>query len=249
MFAYGEALDGVLPEINARLEASGNSKRYHNLLGVTFGTGFGCGVVIHGNLLKGDNQVGGELWCLPHKKYENLITEEGVSIRGVQRIYKQLSGTSADYTSAEIYEIAEGVKCGNRKAAIATFAELGEVAGHAIATALTLIDGIVVIGGGISGASKYILPTLMKELKKEIGMVNGTRFPRLQMRAYNLELPDEADIFYKKTNDYVKIPGTQKLVAYQKERKVGVTLSRLGTSRAISLGAYWFAVNELKKSK
>lgn len=35
LFAYGEALAGALPEINSRLEAAGNPKRYHNLLGVT----------------------------------------------------------------------------------------------------------------------------------------------------------------------------------------------------------------------
>ena len=56
-------------------------------------------------------------------------------------------------------KFAEGLKEGNREAAKRAFAELGEVAGHAIATALTLIDGVVVIGGGIAGASKYILPS------------------------------------------------------------------------------------------
>ena len=43
LFAYGEALGGILPEINAKLEASGSPKRYRNLIGFTLGTGFGGG--------------------------------------------------------------------------------------------------------------------------------------------------------------------------------------------------------------
>ncbi|MDE5636865.1 MAG: ROK family protein, partial [Alistipes sp.] len=35
LFAYGEALGGALPEVNARLEKAGSPKRYHNLLGYT----------------------------------------------------------------------------------------------------------------------------------------------------------------------------------------------------------------------
>ena len=38
LFAYGEALCGLLPEVNARLEQAGSNKLYRNLLGYTFGT-------------------------------------------------------------------------------------------------------------------------------------------------------------------------------------------------------------------
>ena len=42
LFAYGEALAGMLPEINACLKEAGNEKHYKNLIGVTFGTGGEC---------------------------------------------------------------------------------------------------------------------------------------------------------------------------------------------------------------
>ena len=51
LFAYGEALAGILPEINTLLEEKGSSKRYRNLLGVTFGTGFGGGIIFKGELI------------------------------------------------------------------------------------------------------------------------------------------------------------------------------------------------------
>jgi glucokinase len=53
LFTYGEALGGILPEINAELAASGSPKRFKNLLGLTFGTGFGAGIVTDGRLLGG----------------------------------------------------------------------------------------------------------------------------------------------------------------------------------------------------
>ena len=61
LFAYGEALGGVLPEINAMLEKNSNPKRYKNLVGLTLGTGFGGGVVLNGSLLEGDNSAGAEV--------------------------------------------------------------------------------------------------------------------------------------------------------------------------------------------
>ena len=92
LFAYGEALTGVLPEINRRLREAGSTKRYKNLLGVTLGTGFGAGVVIDGELLRGDNAAGGYVWCLRNKKYPEYIVEESVSIRAVMRVYAERSG-------------------------------------------------------------------------------------------------------------------------------------------------------------
>lgn len=80
LFAYGEALAGKLEEINRKLEAAGSSKRYKNLIGLTWGTGFGGGVVIDGKLLSGDNGCGGDVWCMRNIKYPGLIAEEGVSI-------------------------------------------------------------------------------------------------------------------------------------------------------------------------
>lgn len=95
LFAYGEAKVGLLPEINARLEASGSSRRYRNLIGVTLGTGFGCGVVVNGELLLGDNQVGGDLWCLRNRRYPEYIVEESVSVRSIKRVYAHLSGDAS----------------------------------------------------------------------------------------------------------------------------------------------------------
>lgn len=247
LFAYGEALTGALPCLNRRLEAAGSIKRYKNLLGVTLGTGFGAGVVINGRLLAGDNAAGGDIWCFRNKKYPQYIVEESVSIRAVQRVYLEQSGDHAILTPKEIFEIAEGLRPGNREAARLSFTELGEVAGDALAQALTLIDGVLVIGGGLSGASKYIIPALVKELNSQTGMMDGNRFPRLQMKAFDLD--DEAEFagFARGGALKVTIPGTDRMVDYDPFKRIGVMVSRQGTNRSIALGAYIYALNHLSE--
>lgn len=182
LFAYGEAHAGALPEINARLRAAGSTKQYRNLIGVTLGTGFGAGVVVNGQLLAGDNDCGGDVWCLRNKHDPDAIAEESVSIRAVQRVYRELFGETAPYSPADIFEIASGHKPSHRVAAITAFARLGEVAADVIATALTLVDGIVVIGGRLTGAREYILPALMRELNGTLRLGEDSRVNRTQMK-------------------------------------------------------------------
>lgn len=67
LFAYGEALAGALPEINSKLERLNSAKRYKNLLGYTWGTGFGFGFTVNGQMHIGDNSCV-ETFCLRNKK-------------------------------------------------------------------------------------------------------------------------------------------------------------------------------------
>lgn len=245
LFAYGEAMTGLLPQINEQLRLAGSKKRYHNILGVTLGTGFGAGVVIGGQLLLGDNGCGGDIWCLRNKKYPDRIIEESVSIRAVRRVYCELSGDTSSLTPKDIFEIAEGNRPGDRSAAIHTFEELGEMAGDTIATAITLIDGLVVIGGGLSGAAKYIVPAMMKELGATTSTMDDTVFPRLQTKAFNLDSPDDFARFAADNITTATIPVSGNTVGYDPFKRIGIAVTRQGTSRAISMGAYIFALNTL----
>ncbi len=247
LFAYGEASEGILPAINNDLSTAGNAKRYRNLLGVTLGTGFGAGVVIDGKLLTGDNGAGGDVWCLRNKRYLDFIVEESVSIRAVKRVYASLSGDNGELTPKDIFDIAEGRRSGNQKAAIFSFEELGEMAGNAIAEAITLIDGLIVIGGGLAGASKYILPALIREMKESLHMMNGTCFNRLQMELFNLEDSTEKKLFLENRSKQIRIPESEQYIDYDPFKRIGIAISRLGTNRAIALGAYKFALNKLNE--
>ena len=245
LFAYGEALGGALPQVNARLEALNSSKRYKNLVGYTFGTGFGVGVVIDNRLNRGDNSCV-ETFCLRHKKMPEIIVEDGVSVRAVKRVYGELSGDpNHGLEPREICEIADGKRQGNVGAARQAFAEMGEIAGDAMAAAVTLIDGLVVIGGGITAARKWIMPGLLRELRAKMHTLSGDELNRVQMKVYDLD--DEAEFreFAKGRLQPLKVYGTDRYVAYDPQKRIGVTISKLGASQAVSVGAYAFALSQL----
>jgi glucokinase len=246
LFTYGEALAGILPEINKKLQLAGVKKQYSNLLGVTFGTGFGGGVVANGKLHVGDNGAAGDVWVFRHKKHRDCITEESVGVAAIKRMYAQYTGNFAeDFSPKEIAEIAEGIKPGNQDAAKMTFSDMGEEAGDTIAHAVTLVDGLVVIGGGLTGAAKFFMPAMMNELNGSIGKLNGDSFPRLQMKAYNLDNSDELSEFLNGSSIQVNVPGTSKMVDYNVNKQIGIAISKLGASKAIALGAYAFALHSL----
>ena len=245
LFAYGEALGGALPAVNARLEALNSPKRYKNLVGYTFGTGFGVGVVIDNRLNRGDNSCV-ETFCLRHKKMPEIIVEDGVSVRAVKRVYGELSGDpNHGLEPREICEIADGKRQGNVGAARQAFAEMGEIAGDAMAAAVTLIDGLVVIGGGITAARKWIMPGLLRELRAKMHTLSGDELNRVQMKVYDLD--DEAEFreFAKGRLQPLKVYGTDRYVAYDPQKRIGVTISKLGASQAVSVGAYAFALSQL----
>lgn len=197
LFAYGEALGGALPEVNARLEALGCPKKYKNLIGYTFGTGLGIGVVVNGRLNRGDNSCV-ETFCLKHKKMPDIIVEDGAAIRAVKRVYGELTGNpDHGLEPKDICDIADGKRDGDREAARKAFAEMGEIAGDAMATAVTLIDGLIVIGGGVTGARRWIMPTLFEELRSKIHTISGDELNRVQMKVYDLDNEEEFREFAK----------------------------------------------------
>ena len=248
LFAFGEAAAGFLPFVNSLLEDAGSSKRFKNLIGVTIGTGYGGGVVIDGNLLTGDNGCGGDVWLMPNKKYPSLICEESVSARAVTRVYNELTGTVAA-TPKDVFDIAEGVKDGDRAAAVKSFEELGEMAADAIVRALDIVDGLVVVGGGVSAASKYIIPAMKREMTKPVGALSGQTFTRLQMEVADIDDMAEREAFVMDGSKTVKVPFTNKEVRYSVDKKTAIGVSRLGTSRAVAIGAYALALSEIDSMK
>ncbi len=249
LFAYGEALCGMLPEINSRLKELGSTKQYKNLIGYTLGTGFGIGVVIDNNLNRGDNSCV-ETFCLRHRDMPDVIVEDGVAIRAVCRVYGEQSGNpNHGLTPKDICEIADGIREGDQAAAKEAFASLGRVAGAAISTAVTIIDGLVVIGGGVSAASRWIMPALLEEMRSKLRTLGGDEVNLVQMKVYNLENADEFALFAKGETKKVKVYGEDRYVDYDCQKRVGIAISKLGASKAVSVGAYAFALSELDKKQ
>lgn len=248
LFAYGEAIGGFLPRLNNDLKKNNIAKQYSNLFGITLGTGFGGGIIHNNQILDGDNSAAGEIWLMRNFKQTHLLVEEGVSIRAVQRVYAEEAGDNDLFSPQEIYQIAKGEARGNRSAAIVAFEQLAIMVGEALANALTLIDGPVVIGGGISGAADLILPTVVKHLNGYIENLKGEKVQRLVSKVYNIDDPASYEEFLDWKTDIIKIPFSDNCLSYLGEKKLVVGLSHLGTSRAICLGAYAYALQMTDKN-
>lgn len=248
LFALGESKGGFLPYLNDLMEKAGNTKRYKNLIGITLGTGFGVGISINGHLLEGDNSAAAEGWLIRNKHYSYSGVEETLSIRSIKRMYAEqihIEPSKAP-NPGEIYDIANGVSSGVREAALETYLRYGEVLGDAIAHILTIIDGVVVIGGGISGAYSIFSRSMMDELNGFYTKLDGKKHRRLIQTVYNLEDEFKLKEFCKQSVKEVEIPASGKKIDYYNTKNSAIGLSRLGTSEAIALGAYHFAKIKLE---
>jgi glucokinase len=244
LYAYGEALAGILPEINNKLSEIGSPKRYHNLVGLTLGTGFGGGLVRNEQLFVGDNSNAAEVWLFSNRHSPKVNAEDVVSTRSVQRIYAEQAGIDFpnDLMPKDIFDIAMGDKEGNKEAALKAYHDTGRALGDVVANLFTFTDGIVVIGGGITGARDLYMPAVMEELKSDYYPSDTGRLPRLVQRIFNLDDEKDSEAFYKDYSRQIMIPGTNHSVSYDPVPRLAIATSRIGASEAIGLGAYAFAL-------
>ncbi|OAI43379.1 hypothetical protein AYO41_02045 [Verrucomicrobia bacterium SCGC AG-212-E04] len=247
LFVFGEAIAGLLPEVNALLARAGSPRRYRNLFGITLGTGLGGGLVTDGKVFAGDNSMAAEVWQFRHKLRPHTNAEEGASIRAVQRTYAEFAGRPIDPTldPKAIFEIARGERTGNPYAALETFRELGEVVGDVLGHALALVDGLAVIGGGMAAAWPLFADAMMIELNGSYTRPDGMRFRRLASVAFDLEDPGQRELFLAGDTRVISVPGESGTVSYDPLPRVGVGRTRLGTSEAVAIGAYAFALAQL----
>ena len=247
LFAYGEALSGYLPDLNQKIIKEDGIKQFNNLIGITLGTGFGCGVVIKNNLLKGDNSCDTGIHATINKFNENWNAEESVSTRALQRVYAEEAGISFSkkFMPKDIYNIAKGTHKGNKDAAIESFNKFGEALGSSLANILTLIDGIVVIGGGITAAWDIFAHAMFKEINRNYENFEGIKSKRLPFRVYNLEDESIFNEFAIGSIKKLSITNSNKIISFDVIPRIGIGISKLGASNAIALGAYTYALQQL----
>lgn len=248
LFALGEAISGLLPQTNKKLFAAGNDKVYKNLLGVTLGTGFGGGMVSNGKLWLGDNSAGGEINRFAHPYDNKFSVEEVMSIRGIKMLYSKYANCKFENTPEpyEIYKIAEGNRKGNKDAAVEAWKYFGKVLGEAMANAVTLTDSLIVIGGGLSGAYPAFLQTAVDTMNRQFEKMSGGKVQRLEVYAYNLHNSNCLADFVMDESKEIAVPFSDEKVKYSAVKKIGVGISVLGTSQAVSEGAWQYAINSVR---
>ncbi len=244
LYAYGEAIFGFLPWINDRLEAAGSPKRFHNLLGITLGTGFGAGIVRNGRLYIGDNGNASEVWVMSNKYFPDINIEEMISIRAVRRIYAELMGIPKEEapTPKDIYSYGVGHAGREHDAALEAYRLMGRSLGDALANIMTITDSVAVIGGGVAGARALFMPVVLEEMRSKHTSIS---VPRICQTIYDLDNEAELNKFLQGDIRTVTVPFTGKQVSFDAATRLGIGFSRIGTSKAISVGAYAFALCSL----
>jgi glucokinase len=248
LFASGVALAGYLPKLNERLLKAGSSKQFRNLIGITLGTGIGCGIVCDGRMIMGDNSCGAEIHNTLNPFHQKWNAEESVSTRAIQRVYAEHAKLDFDASlmPKDIYNIATGTKGGNKDAALEAFRQYGQALGGSVANVLTLIDGLVVIGGGLSAGWKLFAPAMFQELNRKYETFKGEKTSRLSYKVFNLEDPTVFEEFARGERKTISIPGTDQTIDFDGLPRTGVALSDIDGSFAISLGAYALALQHLE---
>lgn len=248
LFASGVARV-VLPELNSRLRAAGSKKQFYNLIGLTLGTGFGCGIVINGQLLTGDNSNAAGIHNTLNHSNSKWNAEESVSTRAIQRVYAERAGLPFDarLMPKEIYQIAKGHKEGNAAAALQAFFEYGKGLGNSISNILTLVDGLVVLGGGLSASWDLFSPSMFNEIHRKYENFKGENMDRLSVKVFNLEDPTVFNQFAQGEIKQVAISGTDKTIEYDAMPRTGIALSKTDASLMTSLGAYAFVLQKSDK--
>lgn len=145
----------------------GSGKKYSIVVGITLGTGVGCGIVIDKKLYHGKGEASefghtslnyrghrcacGNYGCL----------EEYVGKRGVARLAKKYG--NAKIEGYDLYQLAQE----RNKEALLVWKEMGKLLGIGIVNAINAYDPeVIILGGKISRAWKYFSKEMKREIKR-----------------------------------------------------------------------------------
>lgn len=249
LFAFGEAIVGQLSKINKQLQSSGSNKKFKNLIGITLGTGIGAGIVIDGVLLTGDNSSGAEIHNLPNPFHPDWNIEESISTRAIQRVYSECSNTqSTDLMPRDIYDIAVGTRNGDSQAAKSAFESYGKALGVAIVNLVTLVDGLVVLGGGITAAWNLFSPAMFEVINSPLKAANNSTTAKTTVQIMNYQDENQKRKFLKGNQVEIGTDAHGEPIIHDRLARTAVVLSENGASQSTSLGAYHFALAQLNKT-
>jgi glucokinase len=94
----------------------------------------------------------------------------------------------------------------------------------------------------MSSASELFFPAMINAMNAQYE-ANGIR--RLIPRTFNLEDPADVALFLRGDVRVVRVERSDRTIAFDPMRRTAVGLSRLGTSRAVAIGASAFALQQL----
>lgn len=140
----------------------GNAKGYEHVIFLTFGTGFGAGLILNGRLYTGADNSAGEIGHV--RLFED--GHIGYGKRGAIEGYCS-GGGIAQYQMGSAKMLAKRAYAGDQKA-VKLYKEIGENLGRSLAILVDILNPEIIIIGSIYTRAETLLRTSMTEtLKKE----------------------------------------------------------------------------------
>jgi hypothetical protein len=99
----------------------------------------------------------------------------------------------------------------------------------------------------MTGAAKYIKPSIMEVMRSRIKTLDGKELGRIPMKVYDLDNEEEMTAFLKGEQQKIRIYDSEIEVDFDPQKRIGVTVSKLGAGKAIAIGAYAFALDQLDR--
>ncbi|MFW6290253.1 MAG: ROK family transcriptional regulator [Mariniphaga sp.] len=173
---------------DARMQAYGEyrfgaARGHNNAIVVTWSWGVGLGIIVNGKLYNGSNGFAGELshiqlveegnlcicgkrGCLETVTSAYVIVKEaikGINENRVSQLTERFQGRTDQLTPDDIIMAA---KSGD-EFSIQLLHQVGLALGKGLSVILQLLNpGIIVLGGPISAANQYVLPSIQQSLNK-----------------------------------------------------------------------------------
>jgi glucokinase len=238
LFAYGVALHGELRDLNQELARQGSPRRLTSLIGMTLGTGWGCGFAYGDEMFIGSSSTGLEIGACPYG--DRRAIEETVSRTGIVRCFRdelERQGVrfTADAGDPRLPErIAHDARKGSdepeARAARWAFDQFAAAFATGTNWAISLFDpDLVAVGGGLAGAWDVFFAQALSRLRSK----HASGRPRLYKRVFDLGAAEEREAFLRSETDVMA------------GKKVGIVRTRLDTAEAIMLGAYRVALKKV----
>ena len=140
------------------------------VVGITLGTGFGCGIVIDGQVFSGASHNAGEVAYCP---LDGADYDSACSGGGVVRRYESLAGAARALDANRIGDLAEGGDATARTA----WKAYGATVGAAVGTIAAVLDpSLVVIGGSVARRAELFQAELESAARKILAPPAAERF-------------------------------------------------------------------------
>jgi len=182
----------------------GAGKGVGNLICLTLGTGVGAGLILNGELYRGEDNAAGELGHMPLNEHGPQCNCGGVGCfetyvgnRALYALASRIMGKPG-LTTLDMFDLAQK---GNKKALL-FWKTAAERIGNGLVGVVNLLNPrMVIIGGGISNNEKFLFRGIAQTVRRRAMSLQGRAF-----RIKRAQFKDDAGII----GAYVLVTNAQK---------------------------------------